>query len=214
MAKKKTSARKKTTTGSTSRAAAASAEARREASAATAVLPGRFRSKTMTGVLLKSLYDGEFRERFRADPRPVLKKAGIDLPARLKIDVHENDETTLHVILPGYALDRIPRKSARMAKLPLALFEALKGGSREISDDDLRSAFGSPDTVGILNDDVLDGGKRGQKDGDPTVADTKGDGRTGGDTYDFFTNADNDPRPADGSDTADGTDKRRDTGRD
>ena len=206
---------RKTKPGSASSSAVPSPEARREAAAAAAVLPGRFRSKKMEAVFLKTLYDGAFREQFRADPKPVLEKAGIQIPTRLKIDVHENDETTLHVILPGYSLDKIPRKSARMSKLPLALFEAMRSGSREITDEDLRSAFGSRSTVGILKDDVVDGGKRGNKDGDPTTRDTpKGDGRTGGDSFDYFANADNDARAADGSDTADGTDRRRDTGKD
>ena len=121
----------------------------------------------------------------------------------------ENDENTLHVVLPGVTFDKIPRKGANKAKVPLAVYEEAKNRGIDIRDVDLRS--GSGGEVAILKDDFTDDGANFA---DPTARDTKGDGRTTGNVWDYFVNADNDPTTRDGNDAADGTDRATDTGKD
>ena len=66
----------------------ASPDAKQAAQGAAGALPGRYNSKEMEAVLLRTLYDGEFRREFAASPRTVLAKANIHIPRGVKFDVH------------------------------------------------------------------------------------------------------------------------------
>ena len=45
--------------------------------------------------------DGEFRARLLADPKPVISdELGVSIPERFTIQVHEDDTTCAHVVLP------------------------------------------------------------------------------------------------------------------
>jgi len=171
-----------------------SKEARAAVKAAINVLPNGLQKEGMQLLLLKTLYNGRYRREFCGSPREELKQFGIDIPTNVKIDVHENTENTVHIILPGVAMDTIPRKAAGKPALPLAVFEAAKGGGVDIRDVDMTSG----PAVALFDDDFTNGDGK-----DPKTADTKGDGTgAGSDTSNWlFSNNDKTTTTKDVSDT-------------
>src|SRR4051812_39784308 len=92
-----------------------SKEAAAVVSGCLAALPSQLRTDMMSEMLARSLSDSHFRQAFRVNPRQFLNASGIQLPAHVKVDVHENNMNTLHIILPGVAVDKVPQKLAGKA---------------------------------------------------------------------------------------------------
>ena len=44
--------------------------------------------------------DADLKRRLLEDPRAVMKERGIDVPADVDIQIHENTESTKHFVLP------------------------------------------------------------------------------------------------------------------
>lgn len=51
-------------------------------------------------IVSKCWGDADFKARFKADPKTVLKEHGIDVPAEIKITVVENSDEQIYVMLP------------------------------------------------------------------------------------------------------------------
>lgn len=171
-----------------------SAEAISSAEATLACLPPKLRTEQMREVLLRTVYDGRFRQEFRADPRGELSRLGVDttLPPHLKIDVHENADDTVHIVLPGFDLQRAPNKGEASQRIPLGLYERRAAGEQiDITDSDLESG----PVVGYLYDDVWD------TTTPPTDRDRKGDAYSGNSDGSDRTWNDNDPKSGTREDT-------------
>ena len=166
-----------------------STESRELAQSHMGILPPRFQTDVMLNILVRTLYDGRFRQEFRANPQDLMNEVGLSIPSSVKVDVHDNAEDTLHIVLPGVPLQKAPRKAAKTGKLSLAEYEARKAGKTVITDEDL----GSGPSVGWFNDDFIDSPADGN---DPTARDVKGDG-AGGDGIDRINQGDRDPTDKD-----------------
>ena len=58
-------------------------------------------SEMKAHIMKRATEDGEFRAKLLADPRPVISaELGVSIPERFTIQVHENDATSAHVVLP------------------------------------------------------------------------------------------------------------------
>lgn len=57
------------------------------------------KAKKMGRIMAKCWADEEFKKKFKADPAPILKEHGIDLPAGLKIHVHESTDKEAHIVI-------------------------------------------------------------------------------------------------------------------
>lgn len=52
-------------------------------------------------IIKRATEDGEFRAKLLADPKPVISaELGVPIPERFTIQVHEDDATSAHVVLP------------------------------------------------------------------------------------------------------------------
>jgi hypothetical protein len=63
--------------------------------------------------------DKAFKAQLLSDPRAALKRLNITLPASMNVKVHEEDATTLHLVIPRDPSD---------AKLSDAELDAVAGG--------------------------------------------------------------------------------------
>lgn len=170
----------------------AATEAARDAVAG---LPTNLQTPLMHELMLACLYDADFRYRFRADPTGICKSMGapLPIPSRTKLDVHENDASTIHLVLPGEDIRHAPHKGeAGAPRTTLAVHEALaRGEELEISDEDLDSG----PVIALLKDDVRDGS---WKTADPKGGDSNadwadlhgGDGRNDNNDYDVDKSSD------------------------
>ncbi len=52
-------------------------------------------------VVTKAWSDPEYKARLKADPKATLAEAGVDVKEDIEIVVHENTDTTIHVVLPA-----------------------------------------------------------------------------------------------------------------
>ncbi len=52
-------------------------------------------------VVTKAWSDPEYKARLMSDPKAVLAEAGVDVKQGIEIEVHENTDTTIHVVLPA-----------------------------------------------------------------------------------------------------------------
>ncbi len=52
-------------------------------------------------VVAKAWSDPEYKARLKADPKAVLAEAGVDVKKGIEIKVHEDTDTTKHVVLPA-----------------------------------------------------------------------------------------------------------------
>ena len=58
-------------------------------------------SEMKTQIMKKATEDGDFRAKLLADPKPVISaELGLSIPERFTIQVHEDDATSAHVVLP------------------------------------------------------------------------------------------------------------------
>ena len=52
-------------------------------------------------ILARAAEDDEFRAKLLADPKPVISaELGVTIPERFTIEVHEDDATSAHLVLP------------------------------------------------------------------------------------------------------------------
>ena|SRR5579872_5947126 len=56
--------------------------------------------KILSKVLAKALKDPKFKKRLIADPKSVLKEAGINVPADVKFKIIENNSKDITFVLP------------------------------------------------------------------------------------------------------------------
>ena len=54
-----------------------------------------------TQIMKRATEDGDFRAKLLADPKPVISaELGVSIPEPFTIQVHEDDATSAHVVLP------------------------------------------------------------------------------------------------------------------
>jgi hypothetical protein len=70
------------------------------------------KAKKFGQLIAKCWADEEFKKKFKADPAAVIKEHGIDLPAGIKLHVHETTEKEAHIVIP-------PKPSKEMADAQL-----------------------------------------------------------------------------------------------
>ena len=59
------------------------------------------RTELQARIVAKLKEDAGFRDRLRSDPKGVIERElGVTMPASLSIEVHEENATTAHLILP------------------------------------------------------------------------------------------------------------------
>jgi hypothetical protein len=51
-------------------------------------------------VVTKAWSDPEYKARLMSDPKAVLAEAGVDVTEGVEIEVHEDTDTTMHLVLP------------------------------------------------------------------------------------------------------------------
>lgn len=84
--------------------------------------PMGYLNDTIQQLLLKAQQDPTFKARLMKDPETTIRaESGIVLPPSLKVNVHENTETAVHIVLP---VTEAPE--GEMSDLEL---EAVAGGS-------------------------------------------------------------------------------------
>jgi hypothetical protein len=52
-------------------------------------------------VVTKAWSDPEYKARLMSDPKAVLAEAGVDVTEGVEIEVHEDTDTTMHMVLPA-----------------------------------------------------------------------------------------------------------------
>ena len=58
-------------------------------------------SEMKAHIIKRATEDGEFRAKLLANPKPVIAaELGVPIPERFTIQVHEDDATSAHVVLP------------------------------------------------------------------------------------------------------------------
>ncbi|MCY3919608.1 MAG: NHLP leader peptide family RiPP precursor [Chloroflexi bacterium] len=58
-------------------------------------------SEMKAQIMQRAAEDDEFRARLLADPKPVISaELGVAIPERFTIQVHEDDATSAHLVLP------------------------------------------------------------------------------------------------------------------
>jgi hypothetical protein len=55
----------------------------------------------MDQIIAKAWADEEFKQRFLADARAVLKEEGVDIPDGIEVRVVENTDKVFHMLLPN-----------------------------------------------------------------------------------------------------------------
>ena len=62
-----------------------STESREIAQSHMGILPPRFQTDVMLEILVRTLYDGRFRQEFRANPRDLMNEAGLSIPSSVML---------------------------------------------------------------------------------------------------------------------------------
>ncbi len=72
-------------------------------------LPPVYRNRSMAKLLGSTLKSPELALKFMANPRYYFEQCRFGLPQKLKVDVHQNSENTLHIVLPSAELQPLPK---------------------------------------------------------------------------------------------------------
>jgi len=64
----------------------------------------------------KAMKDAAFRRSLKRNPRKALSDAGFKIPSGVKVKVHENSGSTVHLVLPRKKAK--PRRGARRPARP------------------------------------------------------------------------------------------------
>ncbi|MEQ8188123.1 MAG: NHLP leader peptide family RiPP precursor [Candidatus Eremiobacterota bacterium] len=56
--------------------------------------------KKMGQVFAKCWADEEFKKKFKADPLPILKEHGIEVPQGVKVNAYETTDKEFHIVIP------------------------------------------------------------------------------------------------------------------
>ena|SRR5687767_10977307 len=77
-------------------------------------------------IISKCWFDADFKKRFVAEPKKVLKEFGIDLPDSLNVKVVENTDDTMYLAIP-------PPPGKKGGELSDAQLDDVSGGAGTIS---------------------------------------------------------------------------------
>ena len=74
------------------------------------------RSKKIAKVIARAWTDDEYKKKLKKEPDATLRKAGLKVPAGVKVKVHENSAKVHHFVLPakpaGVATKDLPQAAA------------------------------------------------------------------------------------------------------
>ena len=81
-------------------------------------------------VVGKAVTDADFRSRLLSDPKGAIgQELGVTIPESMSIEVHEESETTAHLILPPES--KLSEEELKAVAGGTSLWEAVKQTARE-----------------------------------------------------------------------------------